>query len=91
MRAIDIVATDNDDRDLETLLIRVDKHLGSSFACSIWISGGKNACLQEIVIIIFDLSVDLVGRYMDEFLDTHFLGTLKQNVGSVHVSVGETI
>lgn len=76
MWAIDIVTSHNDYRKFETLLVRVDKHFCGSLACSVWVGGRKNARLQQIIRIISDLSIDFIGRDVDELFDSVLLRTL---------------
>ncbi len=87
MRAIDIVTSDNDYWELETLLVRVDQHLGSGFAGSVWVGWCQNASFQQIIGIVSDFTVHLVGGDMDKLLDSNLLRALQKNVGSVYVGV----
>ena len=91
MRAINIVTSDDDDRELKTLLVRMDKHFRSRLAGSVWISRSKNAGLEQIIRVIPNFSVNLVGRNVNELLDSNFLGTLQQHMGSIYIGVGEGV
>jgi hypothetical protein len=91
MWAVDVVGTDNDDWQLERLLVRVDQHLGSSLGGSVWVGWGQDGSLKEIIIILLDLTVDLISRDMDEALDASGLSALKENVSTVDISVGEAV
>ena len=89
--AVDVVAAHDDGWEIEGLLVRVDKHLGGCFAGGIRVGWGKNARLEEIVVLVLDLTVYLVGRDVDEPLDADLLGALQQHVGAIHVGVGEAV
>ena len=91
MGTVDVVASDNDDGELETLLVGVDQHLGSGFAGSVWVCWCQNAGLEQIIGIISNLSIYLVGGNVNELLDPNLLGTLQQNVGTIDIGVGEGI
>lgn len=91
MRSVDIVASNNDHRELETLLVRVNQHFCRSFACSVWICGGQNASFQQILIIVFNFTIHLISGDVDEFLDSDLLRALQENVCAVDVCVCEGI
>lgn len=91
MRSIDVIAADDDDGKLEALHVRVDKHLRGSFAGSIGIRRGQDAGLQQVVVVILDLAVDLVGGDVDEAVDPDLLGALEHDVCTVHIGVGEAV
>jgi hypothetical protein len=91
MRAIDIVAADNNDRKLETLLVRVHKHFCCCLTGCIWVRWCQNACLKQIIRIILDLSIDLVCGDVNELLDPHLLRRLQQNVCAIDICVGESV
>lgn len=61
MRTVDIVAPYDNGRQLEALLVRVHQHLGGRLAGGIWVGGRENAALEQVVIVVLDLPVDLVG------------------------------
>lgn len=69
----------------------MDQHLCGGLAGSVWVGGSQDAGLQQIVVVISDLAIDLVGGDVDELLDAHLLGTLEENVRAVHVGVGELV
>lgn len=91
MWSVDVVGADNDNWHLERLLVRVDQHLGGGLGGSIWVGWGQNAGLEEIILLILNLSVNLVGRDVDELLDSDLLGGLEENVSSVNVGVSESV
>lgn len=91
MWSVDVVGADNDDWHLERLLVRVDQHLSGGLGSSIWVGWGQNAGLEEIILLILNLSVNLIGGDVDELLDSDLLGGLEENVGSVNVGVGESV
>jgi hypothetical protein len=67
------------------------QHLCSSLGSSIWVGWSKNACLEEIILIILNLSVNLIGRDVDELLDSNLLRTLQQNVCTVDIGMCESV
>lgn len=77
MRAVDVVAADNDNGQLKALHVRVHQHLGSGFAGSVGVGGGQDAGLQQIIVIILDLTVNLVCGNMDKTLNANLLGSLE--------------
>ena len=89
--AVDVVAADDDDGELEALLVRVDQHLGGGLGGGVGVGGGEDAGLEEVIILILNLTVDLIGGDVDEALDADLLGRLEQHVGAVDVGVGETV
>lgn len=91
MGAVDVVAADDDSGHLEALDVRVDKHLSGGLAGGVGVGGGQDAGLQQVIIVILDLTVHLVGGDVDEALDANLLGALEQNVGAVDVGVGEAV
>lgn len=91
MRSVNIVASDNDHRKLEALLVRMDQHFCGSFACSIWVGGGQNAGLQQIIRIVSDLSVHLICGNVDELLDSNLLCALQKDVCAINVGMGEGV
>ncbi|KFY44487.1 hypothetical protein V494_01461, partial [Pseudogymnoascus sp. VKM F-4513 (FW-928)] len=86
-----VVAADDDDGELETLLVRVHQHLGGGLGGGVGVGGGEDAGLEEVIILILNLTVDLIGGDVDEALDADLLGRLEQDVGAVDVGVGETV
>lgn len=91
MRAIDVIAADDDDRELETLHVRVDKHFRRGFTGSIGIRRSQNARLQQVVVVVPDLAVNLVGGDVDESVDPDLLGALQHDVGAVHIGMGKDV
>jgi hypothetical protein len=91
MGAVDIVASNNDHWQLETLLVRMNQHFCRGLAGCVWIGGGQNASFQQIIFVIFDFSVDLIGGDMDELLYSNLLRTLQENVCPVNIGVGESV
>lgn len=91
MGAIHIVTSNNDHWELETLHVRVNKHLGSSFTGGVGIRWGENTRLQEVIVIVFHFSVDLVCGYVYEPFDTDLLRALQHNMSTVHVGVCEPV
>lgn len=91
MGAVDVVAADDDDGELEALLVRVDQHLSGGLGGGVGVGGGKDASLEEVIVLVLDLAVDLVGGDVDEALDADLLGGLEQHVGAVDVGVGEAV
>lgn len=91
VRTVDVVAADDDDWELEALLVRVHQHLCGGLGGGVWVGWGEEAGLEEIIIVILNLSVDLIGGDVDEALDPDLLGRLEKNVSAVDVSVGETV
>lgn len=89
VRAVDIVASDNDDGELEGLCVGVDQHLRSGLGRSVGVCGAENAVLDQIGIIVSHFSVYLVGGDVDEAGDAAVLGGLKKNVSAVDVGVGK--
>lgn len=88
---VDVVATDDNDGKLKALLVGLNQHLGGSLAGSVRVGGGENARLKKVIVIIVDLTVDLVSGDVDEALDVDALGTLQQHVGTVDVGVCESV
>lgn len=68
MRSVHIVASDNDDRELETLVVRVHQHFRSCLASSIGIGGGQDALLNQIFTVLIDLTIYLICGDVDESL-----------------------
>lgn len=91
MGAVDIVATHDDDRKLEALGVRMHHHLSRSLGGGVWVGRKQQAVLEQVLGIIGNLSVDLIGRDVDELLDLAFLGTLQKHVSPVNVGVSEAI
>lgn len=91
MRTVNIVASYNDHRELERLLVRVNQHLRCCLGCGVRVCWGKNAGFQQIVGIVPDLSVDLISGDVDELLDSNLLGRLQDNVCTINVGVGECV
>src|SRR3569833_3072485 len=89
--AVDVVTPHYDDGEFEALLVRVDQHLGGGFAGSVRVGRGQYAGLEQVVVIVLDFAVDLVGGDVDESTDADLLGALEKDVGAVHVGVGESI
>ena len=91
MWAVYVVTADNYDRQLETLLVGMNQHLCCSFAGSIRVCGGQDACLEKIVRIISNFSVNLISGNVDELLDANFLRTLQNHMCAVNVGVCERV
>lgn len=91
MGAVHVVASHNNDWQLEALHVRVYKHFSSSLACSIGIGWSQNAGLQQVVIVVLDLSIDLICGDVNESPDTKLLGTLQHDMRSIDIGVGEAI
>lgn len=91
MWSVDVVGANNDDWHLEGLLVRVNQHLSGGLGGSVWVGWSQNAGLEEIILLILNLSVNLIGGDVDETLDSDLLGGLEENVGSVNVGVGESV
>ena len=91
VRAVDIVAADDDGGELVALLVRVHQHLGGGFGGGIGVGRGQDARLEQVVVVIAHLSVHLVGRDVDESTNVEFFGALQQDVGAIHVGMGETV
>ena len=91
MWAVDVVGADNDDWHLERLLVRVDQHFSGGLGGSVWVGWGENGGLEEIILLVLNLSVNLISGDVDELLDSDLLGRLEENVGSVDVGVGESV
>lgn len=91
MGTVDIVAADDDDWELEALLVRVHQHLGGGLGGGIGVRGGEDAGLEKVIVLILDLTVDLIGGDVDEALDADLLGGLEKDVGPVDVGVGEAV
>ncbi|CRK20190.1 hypothetical protein BN1723_012060, partial [Verticillium longisporum] len=60
-------------------------HLGSGFACSIRVRRGQDARLEQIVVIVLDFSVHLVGRDVDKLADANAFGAFEQYMGAVDI------
>lgn len=88
---VNVVAANNDDGELEALLVRVHQHLGGGLGGSVRVGGGKDAGLEEVIILILNLTVNFIGGDVDEALDADLLGRLEQDVSAVDVGVGETV
>jgi hypothetical protein len=54
----------------------VHQHLGGGLAGGVRVGRRQDAGLQQVVVVVLDLAVDLVGRHMDEALDAHLLRAL---------------
>lgn len=91
MGAVDVVAADDDDGELEALLVRVHQHLCGGLGGGVGVGGGEDAGLEEVIILVLNLTVDLIGGDVDEALDADLLGGLEQHVGAVDVGVGEPV
>ena len=91
MRSVDVITPNDNNGKLEAALIRIHKHLGSRLARGIRVRRRKDARLEQIIVVIIDLSVDLVGRDVDQALNADLLGALKEDVGAVDVGVGEAV
>ncbi len=91
MRAVDVVASHNDDGELEALLVRVHQHLGGGLARGVGVGRGEQAGLEEVIVVVLDLAVDLIGRDVDESLDAHLLGALEQHVCAEDIGMGEAV
>lgn len=91
VRAIDIVAADNDGGELEALLVRVHQHLGGGLAGGVGVGRGQDARLEQVIVVVAHLAVDFVGRDVDEAADVYLFGTLQQNVGAVDVGMGKVV
>ncbi len=89
--SVDVVGANNDDRHLERLLVRVNQHLSGGLGGSVRVGWGENRSLEEIIILILNLSVDLIGGDVDEALDVNLLGRLEKDVSAVDVGVGEAV
>jgi hypothetical protein len=89
--SVDVVTPNNNDGKLEASHIRIHKHLGGSLARGVRVGRSKNARLEEIIVVVLDLSIDLVGRDVNEALDANLLGTLEQHVGAVDVGVSKAV
>jgi hypothetical protein len=89
--SVDVVAADDDDGELEALLVRVHQHLGGGFGSGVRVGRGEDAGLEEVVILVLNLTVDLVGGDVDEALDANLLGRLEQDVRAVDIGVGEAV
>jgi hypothetical protein len=91
MRTVDIIASHNDHRQFKGLLVRVNQHFSCSLGSGVWVGRGKNTGFEQIIGIIFDLAIDLIGRDVDELFDPDLLGTFQDNVCSVDIGMGELI
>lgn len=91
MGSVDVVTPNNNDGKLEASHVGIHKHLGGGLACGIRVGRRKNARLEEIVVVVLDLAVDLVGRDVNEALDADLLGTLEEDMGAVDVGVCEAV
>lgn len=91
VRAVDIVASHNNHGELEALLVGVDQHFCRRLARSVGVGGCQDAGLQQVILIVPDFAVDLVGGDVDEALDPDLLRALQQHVRSIDVRVGESV
>jgi len=89
MGSVYVVTADNYDRQLETLLVRVDQHLCSRFAGSVWVCWGQDASLEKIVCIISYFSINLISRDVNELLDADLLRTLQNDMCAINIGVCE--
>lgn len=91
MRAVHIVASYDNDRELEAVLVRVNQHLCSCLACCIRVCGREDTRLKQLILVVLNFAVHLVCGDVDETLDSHFLGALKQDMCAIDIRMGETI
>jgi len=86
VRSVYIVASDNDDRELEALVIGVHQHFRSCLASSVGIGGSQDALLNQIFTVLIDLAIYLICGDVDESLQqAMILSTLEQYVGTIDV------
>lgn len=69
----------------------MDQHFRGGLACCVGIRWSQDAGLKQIIRVISDLSIDLVGGDVDELLDADLLCALQQNVSSVDVRMCEGV
>lgn len=91
MRAIDIVAANNNGREFETLMIGVDHHFGGCFARSVGVGWGKDAGFLQLIFAVAHFAINFVCRHVDKSFNAGFLGALQKNVSAVDVGMGEAI
>lgn len=86
MRAVDVVAAHDDDRELERLPVAVHQHLCGGFARRIRICRGQKRAFLAVGVAFGYLAVHLVGADMYEaFQGAAVLGAVQEHVGAVHV------
>lgn len=91
VRSVDVVAAHDDGGQPEALLVRVHQHLGGRLAGRVRVRGRQDAGLEQVVVVVLDLAVHLVGRDVHEAPHAHLLGALQQHVRAVHVGVREAV
>ena len=91
MRPVDVVAADDNHGKLETLLVRLDQHLGGRLAGSVGICRREYTRLEQLILALLDLAIDLIGGDVDEAAYTDLLGTLEEDVCTIDVCVREAV
>jgi hypothetical protein len=86
--SIDVVRTSEDDGEAERLVVRENQMLGTGLGGGVRV-GGLQDGLLESSILVGGLTVNLIGRNVQEALDTACLGALDENVGSENVVLRE--
>jgi hypothetical protein len=91
MRAVHIVATANETRQLEAPEVGLDEELSSSFRGSVRIRRFEDVLFRHgIRVKVFSFPIHFIGTHMDKALQRlTTLGRLEQDVGSVDVGFGE--
>jgi len=91
MRPVNVVAANDDGGKLKAFLVRMHHHLSCSLAGRVWVGWLKYAGFRKVVLIVPHLSVDLVGRHVDEALDAAFFGALEHHMCAERIGDGELV
>ena len=75
MWSVDIVTSNDDNRKLEALIVGVYQHLSCSLGGSVRVSRSQNARLEQIISILLDFSINLIGGNVHKLLDPKVLST----------------
>lgn len=89
VRSIHVIASHDDDWELETLCVRVHVHFGRRLAGGVWVGGCEHTVLEKIWIIEINLSHDFIRRHVDESFDLGLDSALEHGVCTFDVGLGE--
>lgn len=91
MRPIDIIASNNNRREPKAFIIRLDQHFSRSFAGRVGVGRGKDAGLQQLILVFLNFSINLVCRDVNKSLNTCLFCTFKEHMCAVNISMRKAI
>lgn len=89
VRAVDVVATSDDEGHAKRSVVRLGKELGASLGGGVGVGGLQHLFLHHGILVMVLLAVHLIGGDVNESLDAVVLRGLKEHMRAHDVVLGE--